>query len=106
VGRSSSTSWYEGQRRVLAAAGRANDRPGADEWEAHHSSVTGSDVLLRAFRRRFDEIAYEDVPFLWQYLGGVASAELEESLVSAGAIRPLGFRFVGIPRPAPALNPL
>jgi SAM-dependent methyltransferase len=96
--------WYEGQRRILTAAGRGNERPGAAEWEAHHASVTRSDALHRAFLDRFDELVYEDVPYLWRYLDGVASAGLEESLVASAAIRPLGFRFVGIPRPAPSLE--
>jgi SAM-dependent methyltransferase len=90
--------WYEGQRRILAAAGRANERPGAAEWEAHHSSVTPSDVLLAAFRRRFEERLYEDVPYLWRYLDGVVGRELEQWLVESGSIRALGYRFVGMPR--------
>jgi SAM-dependent methyltransferase len=90
--------WYEGQRRILAAAGRGNERPGAAEWEAHHSSVTASDVLLAAFRRRFEQRSYEEFPYLWRYLDGVASAELEQSLIDLGAIRALGYRFVGMPR--------
>ena len=90
--------WYEGQRLILAAAGRSTDRPGTEQWAQHHASVTPSDVLLDAVRSRFDERFSEDVPYLWRYLGGVASAELEESLVSMGAITALGFRFVGVPR--------
>jgi len=100
----STADWYERQRRALAAAGRQNDRPDAREWQAHHASVTGSEELLRAFRRRFDELVYEDLPYLWRYLDGVASAELEQTLVAAGAIRPLAFRFVGIPRRNGPLN--
>ena len=92
--------WYERQRRALAAAGRANERPGAAEWERHHSSVTSSEVLLDALRSRFEERSYEDVPYLWRYLDGFASPDLEQSLVDAGAIRALGFRFVGMPRAA------
>jgi SAM-dependent methyltransferase len=91
-------AWYEGQRLILSAAGRPSDRPSAEQWAQHHVSVTGSDVLLAAVRSRFDERFAEDVPYLWRYLGGVASAELEESLVTMGAIRALGFRFVGMPR--------
>jgi len=99
-------AWYEGQRLILAAAGRPSGRPSAEEWEQHHVSVTPSDVLLAAVRRRFDEHVSEDVPYLWRYLDGVASAELEESLVSMGAIKALGFRFVGMPREREALPPL
>jgi SAM-dependent methyltransferase len=91
-------AWYEGQRLILAAAGRPSDRPSAEQWAQHHVSVTPSDVLLGAVRSRFDEQFSEDVPYLWRYLGGVASAELEESLVTMGAIKALGYRFVGMPR--------
>ena len=99
-------AWYEGQRLILEAAGRPSDRPSAEQWEQHHVSVTPSDVLLAAVRTRFDEGFSEDVPYLWRYLDGVASAELEESLVSMGAIRALGFRFVGMPRRDEAFQPL
>ena len=98
--------WYEGQRRILAAAGHRSERPGAEQWAQHHVSVTPSDVLLAAVRSRFDEQFSEDVPYLWRYLGGVASAELEASLVSMGAIKPLGFRFVGMPRADASFQPV
>jgi SAM-dependent methyltransferase len=87
--------WYEGLRRTLAAS----ERPSAAEWEAHHAGVTPSGRLLRAVRARFEERLYEDVPYLWRYLRGAATAELEESLISTGTIRALGFRFVGVPAP-------
>jgi SAM-dependent methyltransferase len=99
-------AWYEGQRLILAAAGRPSDRPSAEQWAHHHDSVTPSDVLLSAVRSRFDERLSEDVPYLWRYLDGVASAELEESLVSMGAIAALGFRFVGMPKREVSFEPL
>ena len=98
--------WYDRQRSALAAAGRPSERPGAEEWATHHSSVNHSGELLAAFRSRFEERLYEDVPYLWRYLDGVASAGLEESLIAAGAIQPLGFRFVGMPKGAPAFQQL
>jgi SAM-dependent methyltransferase len=98
--------WYEGQRLILAAAGYPSERPSAAEWAQHHVSVTFSDVLLAAVRARFDEQFSEDVPYLWRYLDGVASAELEESLVSMGAIAALGFRFVGIPGEGASFEPV
>ena len=99
-------AWYEGQRLILAAAGYPSERPGAQQWEHHHVSVTPSDVLLAAVRSRFEEQVYEDIPYLWRYLDGVASAELEASLVSMGVIRALGFRLVGIPRAGASFQPL
>ena|SRR5215207_2293374 len=99
-------AWYEGQRLILSAAGHPSDRPSAEQWAQHHISVTPSDVLLAAVRSRFDERFAEDVPYFWRYLGGVASAELEESLVTMDAIRALGFRFVGMPRGEEAFQPV
>jgi SAM-dependent methyltransferase len=99
-------AWYEGQRLILAAAGRPSHRPSAEQWAQHHVSVTPSDVLLSAVRSRFEEQFSEDVPYLWRYLDGVASAELEESLVSMGAIAALGFRFVGMPKRVGSLEPV
>ena len=99
-------AWYEGQRLILEAAGRPSHRPSAAQWAQHHVSVTPSDVLLDAVRSRFDEQLSEDIPYLWRYLDGVASAELEESLVSMGAIAALGFRFVGMPKRDVSFEPV
>jgi hypothetical protein len=62
--------------------------------------------LLSAVRSRFEDRHSEDVPYLWRYLDGVASAELEESLVSMGAIAALGFRFVGMPMRSVSFEPV
>ena len=96
--------WYEGQRRVLAASGL--EPPGAPvaEWERHHADVHAFDVLRSALGERFDELRFEWTPYLWRYLGGPATPALEESLIAAGAIQPLGFRFVGIARAAATLE--
>ena len=98
--------WYEGQRRVLHAAGRSPSGPSASEWRDYYEGhgVQRFEVLDRALERHFDRLVFEDVPDLWRYLGGPVTAELEESLVQAGAIRAIGFRFVGIPRAAATLG--
>lgn len=98
--------WYEGQRRVLVAAGRHPTGPAADEWRDYHEElgVHGFDALRSALDRRFEQVAFEEVPYLWRYLGGPSTLGLERSLVAAGLIRPLGFRFVGIPRPDATLG--
>lgn len=93
--------WYEGQRRVLRAA-RDDDRaPSADEWEEHHRRVHHVHrfaTLRAALDAHFEERYFERVPYLWRYLDGPATLPLEETLISVGAIRAIGFRFVGIPR--------
>lgn len=98
--------WYEGQRRILIAAGRDPKGVAAAEWESHHArlGVHGFDLLRAALERHFAARFFEEVPYLWRYLGGEASLALEESLVAVGAIQPLGFRFVGIPKARPALT--
>ena len=96
--------WYERQRRALEAAGTESRGVSVADWAAHHAGLTRSDELLAALRTHFEELAFERVPYLFRYLGGVASAELEETLVDAGAIQALGFRFVGMPREVPALK--
>jgi len=96
--------WYDGQRRALRAAGREPTGPSAAEWRAHHETggVMSSDELLERVRARFRDLHFERVPYLHRYLGGVVTAELEETLVAAGAIRAIGLRFIGAPREAEA----
>lgn len=96
--------WYEGQRRVLVAALPDRHAPTAEEWLDHHADIHRSETVHAALAARFEELAFERVPYLWRYLGGPATAELEESLIGSGAIQALGFRFVGIPARERALN--
>jgi SAM-dependent methyltransferase len=91
--------WLWGQRRALAAAGRGEAPATVDdlreEWEAGHIGIQGFESLKTELDRRFEELAFEPVPFLYRLLGGVATEVLEEALIDAGAIRPLGFLYVG-----------
>jgi ubiquinone/menaquinone biosynthesis C-methylase UbiE len=99
--------WYEGQRRVLRASLGTDRAPSAAEWEEHHTrlhDVHRFAVLRNALEARFEERHFERVPYLWRYLEGPATLPLEETLVAARAIQPLGFRFVGIPRPGGPLR--
>ena len=91
--------WFHGQRRVLAAAG-GGDAPGSLddlrlEWEAEHLGLHGYDAMRAALAARFAEVTFERTPFLHRLLGGPATLALEQALVGADAIRPLGFRYVG-----------
>ena len=95
--------WLYGQRRALAAAGHG-DSPASveqvrEEWESSHLGIHGYDVLRRELEARFEERAFMWVPFLHRSLGGVATEVLEQALIDAGAIRPLGFRWAGVARP-------
>ena len=92
--------WLYGQRRALAAAGQG-DSPASleavrEEWESSHLGVHGYDALRRELDERFDERAFIRTPFLHRLVGGVATEVLEQALIDAGAIRPLGFRWAGV----------
>jgi SAM-dependent methyltransferase len=95
--------WLYNQRRALAAAGQGDAPASLDdvraEWEATHLGVHGYDALRLVLEQRFEERAFMWTPFLHRLLGGVATEVLEQALIDAGAIQPLGFRWAGILRP-------
>lgn len=80
--------WFHGQRRALAAA-RGKPAP---------ARVEETRRWLEAQPEAVGEAAGEGewIPFLYRYLGGVASEELERVLVDAGAIQAVGFRYASI----------
>ena len=94
--------WLYGQRRALAAAGLGDPPASLDElreeWEAAHLGVHGYETLRLNLEARFEERAFAWTPFLHRLLGGVATEVLEQALVDAAAIRPLGFRWAGVAR--------
>ncbi len=95
--------WLYGQRRALAAAGHG-ETPNSQaelrrEWEAEHLGLHGFAALREGLDARFDERAFEWVPYLHRTLAGVATEVLEQALIDAGAIQALGFRFAGVVRP-------
>jgi SAM-dependent methyltransferase len=91
------TDWYEGQHRVLRAAGREpTGPPDLAEWRAAHAGLIPSEMLLRIARARFSERLYEPRPYFYRWLNGPATAALEKSLIDARAIEPIGFRWVGV----------
>jgi Methyltransferase domain len=88
--------WYEGQHRVLRAVGREpHGPPDLSDWRARWEGLHPSHVVLAELAARFDERFYEDRPYLYRWLDGPATEPLERSLIDAGAIRPIGFRWIG-----------
>jgi SAM-dependent methyltransferase len=91
--------WYEAQHRALTAAGRETiGPPDLVQWRAEHDDLHPSGVLLQELRVRFEERLYEDRPYLYRWLAGPATEQLEQALLDAGAIQPIGFRWVGVRR--------
>ncbi|MGZ4410549.1 MAG: hypothetical protein ACXVY8_00310 [Gaiellaceae bacterium] len=98
-----SAEWLYGQLRLLAAGGHGADPPSTlaafrEAWRGRHAELPEYDQLRSALARRFRESALVWVPALWRELGGPSSAALEQTLVEAGMIRPLGLRYAGVRR--------
>ena len=91
--------WYEAQHRALRASGADPSGPSdLVEWRARWTDLHPADVLRRGLVARYEERLYEPRPFLYRWLGGPATEALEAGLVAAGAIQPIGFRWVGLRR--------
>jgi methyltransferase family protein len=89
--------WYEGQHRMLSAAGAAPPGPPSlDEWRERHPDLHPHGVLLSALRARYDETAIEWLPYLHRWLGGPSSEGLEQTLVDVGALPAIGYRWAGV----------
>ena len=88
--------WYEGQYRMLAAAGAPPDAPESlDAWRERTRDIHPHDVLLAALRAHYEELVLEWGPYLHRWLRGPSSEALEQTLVDMGAIPAIGYRWVG-----------
>ena len=87
--------WYEGQYRMLAAAGAEPRRRRRSTSGARHPDMHTHGVVLDALRARYEERTLEWVPYLHRWLRGPASEALETSLVTAGAFPAIGWRWAG-----------
>jgi hypothetical protein len=88
--------WYERQHALLRAAGREPFGPSdLDAWRARHPDLHLHATLLAALRERYEERSLEWVPYLHRWLDGPASEALEQTLVDAGAIPAIGYRWAG-----------
>ncbi|HEY8316141.1 MAG TPA: methyltransferase domain-containing protein [Gaiellaceae bacterium] len=91
--------WYEGQHRMLRASGVEPNGPAdLDEWRERHPGLHPHVVVLAALRGRYDERALEWVPYLSRWLGGPSSEALEQTLIDAALIAPIGYRWAGVAR--------
>jgi hypothetical protein len=91
--------WYEAQHRLLRAAGISPiGPPSLDEWRTRHSDLHPHAALLEGLRARYEETAFEWLPYLHRWLGGPSSEALEDALVGAGAFDAIGWRWSGLRR--------
>ena len=94
--------WYHGQLRALAAARGGDVPPSLEalraEWEAEHEGLHGHGTITAALDARFEARAFSQEPYLYRYLDGVATEALERTLVEAGAIQAICYRYAGAPK--------
>jgi hypothetical protein len=89
--------WYRTQRRLLVAAGREpKGPPDLGEWRARHSDLHPYETLRAEIDARYEERHFEWSAYFYRWLEGPATQTLEEGLIAAGAIRPIGFRYAGV----------
>jgi SAM-dependent methyltransferase len=92
--------WYFHQRQALAGL---NDDPHLSgdfdawlaEWHERHDEVHPLADLRRALDARFVEQHAEAGPYLYDHWLHDTVEPLERALIDAGAIEPVGFRYVG-----------
>jgi SAM-dependent methyltransferase len=88
--------WYESHHRMLRATGADPYGPSdLDAWRERHGGLHGDDTLLAALRAHYDELELERIPYLHRWLEGPSSESLEQTLIGAGAIPAIGYRWVG-----------
>jgi ubiquinone/menaquinone biosynthesis C-methylase UbiE len=67
------------------------------EWEADHEGLHGYATMREQLDRHFEELFFGWTPYLHGELANV-DEEQERALIEAGAIRAMGFRYVGEPK--------
>jgi hypothetical protein len=88
--------WYESHHRMLRATGADPYGPrDLDEWRERHPGLHTDDTLLAALRAHYDELVFDRVPYLYRWLEGPSSESLEQTLIGAGAIPAIGYRWAG-----------
>ena len=91
--------WYEERHRLLVAAGQEpKGPPDLAEWHRRHADLHPYETLHAALQARYDDRYFEWRPFLYRWLDGPATEALEATLIDNGAIRPIGFRYIGSTR--------
>jgi SAM-dependent methyltransferase len=90
-------AWYQSHVRKPGPKD-ASLLPGnfPDEWVAEHEGLHGFEAMRAEVGRRFDEVLFEWAPYIaHHYLERDELETEEERLIKSGAIRAVGFRYVG-----------
>ena len=91
--------WYEAHHRALTAAGfEPKGPPELGEWRKRHTGLHPYETLRAEVDARYEERDFEWRPYFYYWLDDEATESLERSLIAAGTIRPIGFRYAGVAR--------
>lgn len=85
--------WYY-LRRVGEADAPGSLKACRAEWEADHQDLHGYAAMREELDRHFNELFFSWMPYLYQELASV-DEEQERALIETGAIKAMGFRYVG-----------
>lgn len=88
--------WYEAHRRKLEEQGADPEGPAdLDEWRARHLDLHPASLVLRELERRLATRLLEERPYFYRWLKHPPTEAVEAELIAAGAIQPIGLRYVG-----------
>jgi hypothetical protein len=91
--------WYREQYSQLAAGTAAPKAPpDLEQWTEAHAGLHPYDALRRELDARFDERDFRWGPYLYRWLRDPVTKEREEMMIAAGALQPIGFRYMGTAR--------
>ena len=92
-------TWLYAQRRVQAARGGPPAPATIDaleaEWVKEHQDLHGFEAMRKALDLRFRERLFEWTPYLYRFFEDRDLREAEREAIGQGAIRAIGFRYVG-----------
>jgi len=95
-------AWYEETYRRLSAGGQALKGPSdLDQWRRNHTGLHRSEDVLAALAERYEQRHYEPLPYFYRWLEVLEVEADEQAAIDAGAIRPIGLRWVGERRASP-----
>ena len=89
--------WYEAEYRRLEASGGPPHAPSdLAEWRAAHPGLHSYETMRAELDARYQERDFRWGPYFYRWLRDPETKESEERLIGAGALRPIGFRYVGV----------
>ena len=89
--------WYAHRFAELAAAGSPPDAPpDLGVWRTVHADLHPSETVRAELDARYEMRDFRWLPYLHRWLGDEDTQTMEERLIAAGELKPIGFRYVGV----------